>query len=264
MNPLNPIIRFLLAVVILSAAWAGMPLQAQAQEIVEASPGPDPYLVADINTTPGEDYDPNVNDDEVGAVVMDGVLYFTATTEAEGFELWRSDGTLAGTYLLKDIEPGRASSEPGGYVVVGSLLFFVATTDHYGKELWQTDGTPQGTRLTLDTVPGNPSNEYAYIHDLVNMNGVLYFSAYDAANGNQLWRSDGSPSGTHIVKDLSADPDNQIDHLTTVGSGADAVLFFAGWESTYGTELWISDGTEGGTLLLRDIIRARMVLSRWV
>ena len=92
---------------------------------------------------------------------MDGVLYFTATTEAEGFELWRSDGTLAGTYLLKDIEPGRASSEPGGYVVVGSLLFFVATTDHYGKELWQTDGTPQGTRLTLDTVPGNPSNEYA-------------------------------------------------------------------------------------------------------
>jgi len=253
MNPLNPIIRFLLAVVILSAAWAGMPLQAQAQEIVEASPGPDPYLVADINTTPGEDYDPYVNDDEVGAVVMDGVLYFTAATEAEGFELWRSDGTLAGTYLLKDIEPGRASSEPGGYVVVGSLLFFVATTDHYGKELWQTDGTPQGTRLTLDTVPGNPSNEYAYIENMVNMNGVLYFSAYDAANGHQLWRSDGSPSGNHIVKDLSADPDNQIEHLTTVGSGADAVLFFAGWESTYGTELWISDGTEGGTLLLRDI-----------
>ena len=79
-------------------------------------------------------------------VVIDGVAFFRATDDY-GTELWRSDGTASGTYRLRDINPGPASSDPTQLTRVGDALFFVADDGDTGEEIWKTDGTPEGTVL---------------------------------------------------------------------------------------------------------------------
>jgi ELWxxDGT repeat protein len=62
-----------------------------------------------------------------------------------GRELWKSDGTTAGTQLVKDIEPGRYGSDPRTLTAVGDVLFFSR-----GDELWKSDGSEAGTILVKD------------------------------------------------------------------------------------------------------------------
>src|SRR3954471_7153210 len=84
-------------------------------------------------------------------VAMNGALYFSATDPAHGDELWRSDGTAAGTYLLKDIHQGASKSSPRSLTVVGDTLFFSAIDGTHGTELWESDGTAAGTAMVRDT-----------------------------------------------------------------------------------------------------------------
>ena len=74
-----------------------------------------------------------------------GHVFFSATTPGEGRELWKSDGTRAGTKLVRDIWPGAGSSGPLDLTVVAGILYFSAERDHDGRELWRTDGTRAGT-----------------------------------------------------------------------------------------------------------------------
>src|SRR5207253_4553863 len=117
---------------------------------------------------------------------MGGVLYF----RGDG-EFWRSDGTDAGTYIVKRINPTRQSF-PTSMVSIGPTLFFNALGSSGDRELWQSDGTEVGTTLVKDIWPGtgesNPSS-------LSVFNGLVYFSANDGAHGVELWRSDGTDAG---------------------------------------------------------------------
>jgi ELWxxDGT repeat protein len=65
-----------------------------------------------------------------------GVLLLSASDGFHGNELWRSDGTEAGTFLLQDINPGPRSSNPSGFTRVGDQIFFSADDGSSGKELW--------------------------------------------------------------------------------------------------------------------------------
>jgi ELWxxDGT repeat protein len=67
---------------------------------------------------------------------VDGVVLFSAGLDAEGLELWRTDGTEAGTYLVQDLLPGPQYSSPGGFVTVGSRVYFSAIDDLAGREPW--------------------------------------------------------------------------------------------------------------------------------
>lgn len=71
-----------------------------------------------------------------------------------GAELWKSDGTQAGTVLVKDIRPGPGGSNPEGLVNVNGVLFFRANDGVNGYELWKSDGTKTGTVLVRDIRPG--------------------------------------------------------------------------------------------------------------
>jgi ELWxxDGT repeat protein len=64
----------------------------------------------------------------------DGYVYFQATTAAEGTELFRSDGTAAGTGLVADFVPGTGDSIPGPFLTVGGRLFVAANNPVYGRE----------------------------------------------------------------------------------------------------------------------------------
>src|SRR5258706_536751 len=109
-----------------------------------------------------------------------GLVLFSAKDGASGAELWRSDGTTPGSFLLKDIVPGPASSNPSSLTKVGDTVFMTVTTPA-GPELWKTDGSQAGT-LFVKAV--------ANVQGMTDVNGVLFFTADDPLTGHELWRSD--------------------------------------------------------------------------
>ena len=86
---------------------------------------------------------------------VNGTLFFTADDGVNGCELWKSDGTAAGTVLVKDIRPGSCSSCPRNLTNVNGTLFFAADDGSDGRELWKSDGTAAGTVLVKDICPGS-------------------------------------------------------------------------------------------------------------
>jgi len=111
-------------------------------------------------------------------------LYFMASDDAHGRELWASDGTPQGTSLLRDLAPGRRSASPHGFLAVQDRLFFSADDGLHGFELWESDGTAVGTRLVQDIAPGAAS---AAPESLTVSGDRLYFAADDRLTGSELW-----------------------------------------------------------------------------
>jgi len=139
--------------------------------------------------------------------VADGELVlFAGIALGKGAELFVTDGTDAGTRLVKDIYPGSKSGfvsegyyhNDAKFTPVGDKTFFVAT-DATGLQLWVTDGTAAGTvRLTAET----PNASGANPQQLTVFNGELYFSATSATAGVEVWRSDGTVGGTGVAFDI--------------------------------------------------------------
>ncbi len=170
-----------------------------------------------------------------------GSFLFAATDATSGRELWKSDGTAAGTSLVKDIVPGPggvASSNPSGMIAFGDLVFFRAL-----NEIWTSDGTTAGTiALTSSLV---------YPGQFAVQDGRLFFQGNYTAHGSELWVSDGTLAGTHFLHDLlvgGSPAASSMPHtLTPVGS---RWLFFAA-TTAFGVELWRTDGVT--TELFSDI-----------
>ena len=81
-------------------------------------------------------------------------MLFAANDGVHGNELWSSDGTLAGTVLVKDLNTVGEDSNTSELVVVNGMGYFIADDGIHGRELWKTDGTSAGTMLVRDIVAG--------------------------------------------------------------------------------------------------------------
>lgn len=166
--------------------------------------------------------------------------------------------------LVKDINEGSDSSSPSleSSVKINGTLYFLANdgVGGFGYKLYKTDGTSNGTSL----VKKISSNPYSYINNLASMNGVLYFTANDDTNGIELWRSDGTNTGTYMVKDINknsfagSEPSN-----LTVFKG---LLYFKAQDGISNTngDLWRTDGTEAGTVKLKQAAFATGVSNLFV
>ncbi|MES2762557.1 MAG: ELWxxDGT repeat protein [Bacteroidota bacterium] len=179
---------------------------------------------------------------------VNGTLFFQG---ADG-ELWKSDGTTAGTVLVKDIYPGSSSS-PIYLTNVNGTLFFLALSSSNGMELWKSDGTNSGTTMVKDINPGAANSVPSY---LTAMNNLLYFSANNGVNGAELWVSDGTSAGTTMVKDINIGSANSLPSSPPASYSFKAIngtLYFQATNGTNGNELWKSDGTNAGTVMLGDI-----------
>jgi ELWxxDGT repeat protein len=147
-------------------------------------------LVKDINPPPGELALSGWGDIPVTSYTrnlarMNGFVYFVQDDSIHGSELWRTDGTPAGTTLVKDVNPGHDGSYPMELTVVGSKLFFVAHNSRFFPTLWRSDGTAAGTTLVHNTWPGAGGSDPS---DLTIFNDTLFFSASDGVVGRELWK----------------------------------------------------------------------------
>ena len=175
--------------------------------------------------------------------IFDGVLWFTADVPStSGRELWRTDGTPAGTFLAADISPGRRSSSPGFLSATPGGMRFTADDGQHGREIWQVSAG-EGANLIRDistaTGSGLPKN-------LSPVGSKLFFTADDGDHGRELWVSDGSSAGTRLVVDIfPGDLGAEPVHLTALNG---QIYFHANDGSS--SELWRSDGSAAGTVKL--------------
>lgn len=186
-----------------------------------------------------------------GLRTFNGKLIFGADNGfTNGEELWVSDGTAAGTVMLKDLTGDFFSSSPDDFTVVGSTMYFTARTSTYGTELWKTDGTAAGTVLVKDITPGMSSTTMI---ELTAVGNTLFFAANTTTAGYELWKSDGTDAGTVMVKDINPGTASSIFGLDDSFKNVNGLLFFAADDGISGEEIWKSDGTAAGTVRLTDI-----------
>ena len=197
-----------------------------------------PYLVKDLNTSPGLNFGyVNLYDRETGS----GVTYFAAADPAHGTELWRSDGTPGGTERLTDICAGRCDSLPAAITVRAGRVFFKANDGFSGDELWVSDGTPGSERRVRDLCPGVCSTSPGRVAEAGDR--LLFLSSFPDSGRYELWRTDGTREGTVRVKAVCTVDCFSLGDLAPIGERA---LFIVN-----GLDLWVTDGTAGGTRLLR-------------
>ncbi len=243
-------------------------------------------------------------------------MFFTATSSSKGDELYVTDGTIAGTKMLKDINPGGDGS-PRYLTVLGDKIYFQADDGVNGVELWESDGTEAGTKMIADVYAGSASSapeqlrplgdklifwattlksstdnlKWLHIYDpatgvaeLVSeiqarnsgdtwnpyvqvdtVNNVAYFVGQPIGENEEIYRSDGTPSGTYKLIDVTPESLGssgiQAIYATSFGkvfwrqktprkhAGADSATY----AEHLGEQLWVSDGTEAGSKMVKHI-----------
>ncbi|WP_221392200.1 ELWxxDGT repeat protein [Dyadobacter sp. NIV53] len=183
-------------------------------------------------------------------VILNNYLYYVlGNYESSGQVLVRSDGTSAGTTVITNLFPGDSGLTISGLFKAGNLLYFNVLGTSAGRELlWRTDGTAAGTIQLGDF--DLHYTEDPFIRQKTEAGGKFFFVPYDDEIGDQLWVSDGTPSGTNIVKQIGQFAnDFTIDHTAAIGD----VIYFTPYDAATGTELWRSDGTSDGTYMVYDL-----------
>lgn len=203
-------------------------------------------------------------------------------------ELWRSDGTRNGTYLVKDLNPGAESGgRPERFARWNDEVYFTTSkrknnlnlaepddpANFDAPQLWRTDGTPEGTVLisNLDTLTWFGGDDHAVWGDVVQFESsrdALYFVVwtFDVMHDTSiftLWRSDGTAEGT---AQMVRSPDNVPVPATYLQKSVGGITFFADnqrFQSDIdgtlppdwgGGELWRTDGSPQGTFVLSDAV----------
>jgi ELWxxDGT repeat protein len=179
--------------------------------------------------------------------VIGGLSYLNVLSDDLGAELWRSDGLGGSTIPIKDIYPGRGSSNPLYLTKMNGVLYFSANNNTNGRELWRSEGNSSNTQLVKDIVPGSGAS----LPSRLTVSGNrLFFTARTESAGTELWSSDGTAAGTFMVRDInpgavSSDPFDLV--------AVNGWVYFTATSPNGGRQLWKSNGTAGGTSIVKII-----------
>jgi ELWxxDGT repeat protein len=205
-------------------------------------------------TQPFYTLDPAANWRPPGELASRGDLaFFPLFSAAFGNEMWRTDGTAAGTRLVRDSVPGPPDSVDSAFrkgAFLGADYFFSGSDGVHGLEPWATDGTATGTRMVADlcTEPQefNPTASSWPAHFTAG-SGRVFFTARGDDGSAGWYAGSGAVSGTRLLTAFGV-PSDQITILPSAVAGATAFLFTQE-QWTYRWDLWRSDGTPQGTAL---------------
>lgn len=170
-----------------------------------------------------------------GLVTAGDQVFFSASGDARGHELWVTDGSAAGTHLVRDHNGDEATYFSGPFVPHGDEIYYLPGV---GDELWRTDGSAGGTQLVLDLSARRDDLRVLW----PTLVGSEIYFLLGSHESSFLTRTDGTRRGTQVIAQL---PGSVYDTrpLTTVG---DDLYFVA--SSAFGRVLWRSDGTAAGTI----------------
>ncbi len=201
-----------------------------------------PHLVKDLNTLP-----------YIGGLLAaeprgfsQAASYFTVDDPVHGNELWRTDGTSGGTERVTDVCAGAGhcgSSGPSGITVHAGQAYFTADDGFSGQEIWVSDGTPGSERRLKDICPGpcgtSPSPVEEVGGRLLFLSTIYSEEPFHAA----LWQTDGTAEGTVPLQEFCTGC-YTLSSLIPLDTPARKALFYL---YTPDLELWVTDGTAGGT-----------------
>jgi ELWxxDGT repeat protein len=200
-------------------------------------------------------------------VVMNDAMYFPSPNNAPNDPgYWRSDGTAVGTTLtlMEDLFPSMVDDGTtlGNFTVSGNELFYWLTGD-VSSALIKTDGTALDDTIVKDKLKSN--------REAIAINGTLYFFGWTYDQDPNivieagLWKSDGTEAGTaFIVSSFNYAPAEEpvMGELGSFAAFNGELMIFA-WKIDYvdygaaiGMEVWKSDGTEAGTVQIKEILSA--------
>jgi ELWxxDGT repeat protein len=162
----------------------------------------------------------------------------------------------AGINLVKDINPGLTGSTPlevsGNKIEfinpIGEKVLYAANDGVSGAEWWISDGTELGTYLVKDL---NPGEAWSVVRTRfqVEFNGAFYFLGNDNRFGIEIFKTDGTDAGTLFFKDIN--PGNKSSDILRLFKPHNQLTFVA--NDGNGFDLWTSDGTYGGTQIVKEI-----------
>ena len=197
----------------------------------------------------------------IQAICEGGSYCPEAFDPASGEELWITDGTDVGTYMLVNMVPEDKSWNNGDYccmddkggiprdlIMKGNTIWFTARTDGYGRELYRYGmNIGGGLFLVKDINEGTSGSNPMH---LTSVGPGVYLSADNGTNGQELHYSLGNTFNTIVVKDINPGANSSSpQEMTKLGSN----LFFTADDGENGRELWVSDSTEDGTFMVKDI-----------
>lgn len=162
--------------------------------------------------------------------ISNGLLFIHANDYYYGGDaLWKSDGTTAGTKLVRIVSGNSFNSSINNLTDVNGLVYFSANDGIYGNELWASNGTLVGTTIIKDLTAGSEGSD---LHNFCTVNGILYF-----LNGNSLWQSNGPGSKTKAMNDEGLADVSGLHDLAASGSR----LFISGYTQAKGDEMYVAD-----------------------
>lgn len=184
---------------------------------------------------------------------LNNKIIFSATTASDGNELWISDGTKAGTKMLKDIYPDSININPNsssatGFTLFNNKLYFVANDKESRDNLWETDGTEAGTKKVLN------KRIEARNWPMTILNGKFLLKIDSAGFGTELFSYDPLTNNLILLKDIypggsSGFNSSSLGIFNIVGNKA----YFGATSGLEGAELFVTDGTPSGTTIVKDI-----------
>ncbi|NJO65832.1 MAG: hypothetical protein HC836_49510 [Richelia sp. RM2_1_2] len=207
--------------------------------------------------------DGNGNRTQVSDINFNGIYNLTSFKDTAYFstvssnqnqaavELWKSDGTQAGTVKVATFSETFADYGPNvlygdlaiGITSIGILndtVYLAVNSGAKGARLWKSNGTPDSTVLVKDMEPDSQTVNVP-IKNITNINGSIYFEFR-----NEVWKSDGTELGTQKFEDLTYLSTPFISEETRNLIDVNGTLYF----TVNGNEVWKSDGTEAGTSLV--------------
>jgi ELWxxDGT repeat protein len=196
-----------------------------------------------------------------GALVLDGTPGIGGTfpfelTKADdlvyyrggGYQLWRSDGTAAGTFKLLQITPNNQYIQANSLRTIGNKVYFLVRKLTGDTEFWVSDGTVPGT-MKLTDVPSSYAAQDRF--EAFFLDGKYVYLSVDAQNSKVKWAAtDGTPNGTELLLNLPSNTDfflSFYDSETVKSILNGSFFFFCKNNSTTEYELWKSNGTAMGT-----------------